>query len=223
MTQPRALSREQVRRVDSLASEKFHIPGIVLMENAGRGAAALLAATRIRGPILICAGKGNNGGDGFVMARHLSNGGHEIRVLLFADPATLRGDAAINYRILAASGLAIQVYTERTPAKTLRGEFTTASWLVDALLGTGFQGTVREPWATVIEAMNDSGTPIFSVDLPSGLDCDTGTTSGACIRATQTATFVARKIGFDHPAAQGWTGRVDVVEIGVPLRLLEEI
>src|SRR5690242_16775651 len=98
------LTREQCRELDRRAMEEFGVPGIVLMENAGRGMAELLLRLDSTDPIVICCGKGNNGGDGFVIARHLDNAGIAVRVLLFAYPTQLRGDAAINHRILVASG-----------------------------------------------------------------------------------------------------------------------
>src|SRR5882762_4083567 len=98
------LSREEVRELDRRAIEGLGVPGVVLMENAGRGAAEVLVGLRCRGPVVICCGKGNNGGDGFVIARHLDNRGVRVRVLLFTDPNTLAGDAAVNHTIVVKSG-----------------------------------------------------------------------------------------------------------------------
>src|SRR6266566_4877690 len=106
------LTRAQVRELDRRAIEEYGVPGIVLMENAGRGAAELLLALGARGPVVICCGKGNNGGDGFVIARHLDNHGIPVRILLFAPPEDLSGDAAINYRIVERSRLPISVHVE---------------------------------------------------------------------------------------------------------------
>src|SRR5262245_49599034 len=104
-----ALSRGEVRELDRRAIEEYGVPGAVLMENAGRGAAAVLLAQGVRGPVVVCCGKGNNGGDGFVIARHLDNHGVAVRVLLFADPAALTGDAATHYRILERAGPSVSV------------------------------------------------------------------------------------------------------------------
>ena len=211
--------------MDRRAIEQYHIPGIVLMENAGRGAAELLLRLGCGGKVVICAGKGNNGGDGFVIARHLANLLPEqriaIEVLLFCDPSDLTGDAATNYRILQASGLG----TLRTnpTAEMLGGKLATADWIVDALLGTGTLGEIREPYKTAITAINVAGKRVLAVDLPSGLDCDTGLPLGPCVRAEHTATFVARKTGFDNPASSEWTGTVHVIGIGAPHRIVEEI
>lgn len=216
------LSREQVRDVDRRAVEEYHMPSVLLMENAGRGAVEVLEAQGITGPIVVCAGKGNNGGDGFVMARHLENHGHEILVLLFCDPTTLQGDAAINFQILVAAKTPVEIWDGEVNSKQLADRLRGADWIVDALLGTGTKGEIREPFVMIIEAINQSQAKVLAVDLPSGMDCDTGKPLGACIKANVTATFVARKIGFDAEGAMNLTGDVHVVEIGVPRRVLVE-
>ncbi len=216
------LTREQVRQIDRRAIEEFALPGIVLMENAGRGAAELLHREVIDGPVVICCGKGNNGGDGFVIARHLQLFGHEVHILLFADPASLEGDALTNYRVASAARIPLTIVDEPgTSSVTQR--LASAAWIVDALLGTGVTGSVREPFLTAIEQINQASRPTLAVDVPSGLDCDTGWPAGTCVRATLTATFVAMKTGFTEPHAQEFTGPVHVVSIGVPRCLLEEL
>jgi NAD(P)H-hydrate epimerase len=169
---------------------------------------------------VICAGKGNNGGDGFVIARHLEIRGHATRVLLFCDPADLQGDAATNDRVLAAAGHDRLVLGTAPDPNRLREELAAADWIVDALLGTGTRGELREPFPTVISAINAAHKKVLAVDLPSGLDCDTGQPLGPCIRADHTATFVARKLGFDAPGADAYTGTVHVIDIGVPRMVL---
>ena len=218
----RSLSRDEVRDIDRRAIDELGMPGIVLMENAGRGAAELLMRLGVNGRVVICAGRGNNGGDGFVIARHLENRGVDARVLLFADSQKLEGDAATNYRILRASGTPVFEYQSATKLDTWAADILSSAWIVDALMGTGMQGTVREPTATVIHHINNSGVPVLAVDLPSGLDCDTGQSLDVCVRATHTATFVARKRGFDAPGAQQFTGDVHVVDIGFPQSLLSQ-
>jgi NAD(P)H-hydrate epimerase len=220
---PLSLTRNQVRNVDSQAIADYGLPGIVLMENAGRGAAEVLVGLGINGPVVICAGKGNNGGDGFVIARHLELNGVETSVLLFCEPDELAGDAACNYRVITLAKQRIEVMGKAPDPAALANRLSAAEWIVDALLGTGTQGTIREPYLTAIAAINQSGKKVFSVDLPSGMDCDTGQALGACVRADHTATFVARKVGFDAPGADKLTGQVHVVGIGVPQRLLREL
>ena len=213
------LTRDQVRAIDRRAIEEFGIPGVVLMENAGRGAAELLVALGIHGRVVVCCGKANNGGDGFVIARHLDNRGVPVRVLLFAKPEQLSGDAAANYHIIAKTGLAIVIEPD---AATTEKELATAEWVVDALFGTGLIGPVRPPFDLVIAAINASPARVFAVDISSGLDCDTGRPLGATIRAHHTATFVSLKKGFAEPAARDWLGQVHVIDIAVPRTLIAE-
>jgi NAD(P)H-hydrate epimerase len=218
----RPLTRSQVREIDRRAIEEFGLPGIVLMENAGRGAAELLHGLAPGASVAIVCGKGNNAGDGFVIARHLENLGHVVRLLLACDPAELRGDAAIAWRVAEKAGIPTTKLAAATAAEWGRA-LAGADWIVDALLGTGATGAPRGAIATAIEAVNAAarrGAKVFAVDLPSGLDCDTGQPLGPCVRADVTATFVARKVGFDAPAAAPWLGDVHVVGIGAPRALL---
>lgn len=216
----RPLSRDEVRSVDRTAIKRFGVPGVVLMENAGRGAAEILRRETPQGTIAICCGSGNNGGDGFVMARHLSNWDLDVRTVLLADPARLKGDAAINYRIAQRSGLPLVPCFDDGGVIRLAQEAESAAWVVDALLGTGLQGDVRPPFRDAIDAINRAGRPVLSVDIPSGLDCDTGLPLGVAVRATITVTFVAPKTGFAHPTAVEHLGRLHVVDIGVPRAVL---
>lgn len=227
----RALSRDEVRSLDRRAIEHYGVPGVVLMENAGRGAADLL--TRLwpdaRNVTILC-GHGNNGGDGFVIARHLDLLGHPVRILLACPPGSCAGDAAINLGIVRRSGIELAVLDGADSAAwqaalaAARGE---PVWIVDALLGTGAAGPPRGPIAAAIAAINslrDQGRArTFAVDIPSGMDCDTGAAPGACIRADVTGTFVARKLGFDAPGADRLTGPVHVLDIGAPRSLLESL
>ena len=217
-----SLTRSQVREIDRRAIEEFGLPGIVLMENAGRGAAELLHGLAPGVSVAIVCGKGNNAGDGFVIARHLENLGHAVRLLLACDPAEFRGDAAIAWRVVEKAGIPTTKLAAATAAEWERA-LAGADWIVDALLGTGATGEPRGAIATAIEAVNATGrhgAQVFAVDLPSGLDCDTGQPLGPCVRADVTATFVARKVGFGAPAAAPWLGAVHVVGIGAPRAML---
>jgi NAD(P)H-hydrate epimerase len=217
-----SLMVKQVREIDRRAAEEFGLPGIVLMENAGRSCVLALLAHGCRGPVVICCGKGNNGGDGFVIARHLEATGVKVHVLLFADPAALKGDALANYQIAKLSQTPITVLAPNTTAAEIDQHLAGAEWLVDALLGTGAKGNPQPPISLAIERMNESTAATFAVDLPSGLDADTGEPGQPTINADLTCTFVARKTGFDHPDAQAHLGTVEVAEIGVPRKLLEQ-
>jgi len=210
------LSRAEVRAVDRRAIEQFGVPGVVLMENAGRGAAEVLLSLSIPGPVAICCGKGNNGGDGFVIARHLANRAVPLRVHLFARPADLTGDAALNFHIIQQSQLPITLHESALDEAALLRDLRQTAWVVDALFGTGLAGPVRPPFDRVIGAINASGARVLAVDIPSGLDCDTGQPLGPTVQADHTVTFVAPKLGFAQPVAQPWLGRVHVVDIGAP-------
>lgn len=218
-----ALSRQQAREIDERTVSEYGLPSIVLMENAGRGLADKLFQFGLTGPVVICCGAGNNGGDGFVLARHLDYRRGTVRVLLWGEPGKLRGDAAVNYRVLEKSGVPIDVCDADSGPRQLDDALRTAGVIVDALLGTGARGEPRPPLDAVIERLNRSGVPIVAVDLPSGLDCDTGAAATHTIRALHTCTFVAPKAGFTAPEAARYTGVVHVLDIGAPWRLVDEV
>jgi len=216
------LSRNQIREVDRRAIEEYGISGLVLMENAGRGCVDKLCEFGVRGPVVIGCGRGNNAGDGFVIARHLDLRGYEVRVIVFCDPADLRGDAAANYAILAKCGVPIRIVTGADD-DSWEVDLAGADWIVDALLGTGSRGQPRPPLDRVIERLNQQPARRLAVDLPSGLDCDTGQPAPTTFRADHTCTFVAAKLGFAVPAAAEYLGQVHVLDIGAPRRLLADV
>lgn len=224
---PPFMSRDEVRDVDRIAIEKYGLPGIVLMENAARGCGDWLRELGIDGPVVICAGHGNNGGDGFAIARHLENSGYDVRVLLFADPSTVTGDAAMNLNVLQKSGTPLRCFRPGLPElDELRAELNRADWIVDALLGTGTRGRLRDPYATVIPEINAAAGRTLAVDLPSGLDCDTGQpvsdSRSAVVYADFTATFVAQKSGFQKESSRDFTGTIRIIDIGVPRSMFPE-
>lgn len=214
------LTAEQNRQFDKLAAEACGISGLILMENAGRGVAESLLRQSPRGPVLICCGKGNNGGDGFVIARQLSIHRIPVRVVLWAEPEELKGDAATNFEILRRCGLPWETGDDFNRFEQALSE---CEWVVDCLLGTGVQGDPRPPFDQVIDAINRSKKPVFAVDVPSGLNCDTGEPSNHAIRAKHTCTFVANKPGYQQPAAQEFVGGVEVISIGTPPQVLEKL
>ncbi len=219
----RPLRRDEVREVDRRAIADYGMSGLVLMENAGRGCVDVLMHLGCAGPVAIVCGRGNNAGDGFVMARHLDLGGVATKVILLSTASELRGDAASNYAIIERTGLAIVDCSASASADAILGELMGSQWVVDALLGTGASGPPREPFAAAIRAINAAPGQRLAVDLPSGLDCDTGQPADPTVRADHTCTFVAAKIGFSAVAAASFLGRVHVLDIGAPRRLLEEI
>jgi NAD(P)H-hydrate epimerase len=199
-----------MREADRRCIEEIGIPGPVLMNNAG----AAVFREIDRGPVGIMCGKGNNGGDGFVVARLALLAGFGPRVVLAADPDEIRGDAATFMRAYQRlGGPMISVKTEDAVRAAAAG-LSDCAVLVDALLGTGITGEVRGVMRAAIEAWPPVHT--IAVDLPSGLNADTGEPSGCCVRADVTVTFQFAKRGFEAPTAQPYIGRLKVVDIGIP-------
>ena len=227
-----ALTRAEVRRVDEIAMTRHGIAGITLMENAGRGITDLLRSMGAVGTTRICCGTGNNGGDGFVIARHLGSAGIDVQVLLFGSASKLSGDAAMSYRALTEAGVPVHAVPPDSDHNDVIGWLTGSNWIVDALLGTGVTKLPREPYATAIRAINTAGAggvKVLAVDLPSGLDADAGEpfrneagNYGPCVKADVTATMVARKVGFDRPCSREFTGDVFVIDIGIPPEVIAE-
>ena len=221
----RTMTRDEVREFDRRAIEELGVAGVVLMENAGRQAAdvaeRMLREARGRRALIVAA-SGNNGGDGFVVARHLLVRKLDPRVLLAADPAKLSGDALANFRLLAPLGVPVTVLggDGASVASAIIQAAAEADLVVDALLGTGLSGEVREPLRSAIEAINrchqGGGVGVLAVDIPSGLDADTGRPLGVAVRADATVTFVAAKKGFAARESREFTGKVMVADIGVP-------
>ncbi len=219
---PPVLTCEQARAFDREAVQRYGMPSVLLMENAGRGVVEAIVAAGFPGPAVICCGKGNNAGDGFVIARHLESRGYAVRMVLFAEPHELRGDAALNFEIVRRSGMDLiaAVGSQAVAADQWTSALCEAGVIVDALLGTGVSGAPRPPLDGAIDAMNAAGPPIVAVDLPSGLNADTGEVAGQAIRATLTCTFVAAKPGLLKKAARAYVGELKVVDIGAPAALV---
>jgi NAD(P)H-hydrate epimerase len=231
---PFPLTRDEVREVDRLAIEELGIPGVVLMENAGLGAAGI--ALELLGeapsvPVVIVCGGGNNGGDGWVVARHLDLAGVPVVVATLQPRERARGDAAVMREIVERTGLRIVPIGTEGELAAARADLGPAALVVDALLGTGFRDTggadcVRADTRRAIDWISElsaSGASVLALDVPSGLDCDTGRPSASTVRADRTATFVAPKIGFGAPEASPFLGRVEVVSIGAPTSLVQRV
>ncbi len=218
------LSREQLRRIDRQAVERYGIPSLLLMENAGRGAAEMIRAVYGEfGAAFVVCGTGNNGGDGCVIARHLHNAGWSMRVLLAGEPQRMTADMRTNFNIASAMGLSICVASDAVSQQQAVAGIAEDDVVVDALLGTGFTGEVRSPLAELISALNAARRPMVAVDVPSGMDCDTGLAGGVCIVAGLTVTFVAKKPGLVAEHAAAYVGRLEVAGIGAPRELIAEV
>ena len=219
----KTLTREQARSVDRIAIEHYGIPSIVLMENAGRGVVELMERVGIQGRVVVGCGKGNNGGDGYVIARHLDIRGHDVIVYRCGTESELDGDAKINHDIAFAAEIPIEYVTEGFDHwGQLDRDIRAADWVVDAILGTGATGVPRTPADGFITRANDAGQPKkLAVDVPSGLDCNTGQQYQPTFRADFTCTFVAAKPGLLMTSPANVIGELHVVDIGVPRKLLK--
>ncbi len=196
----------EMRAVDAWAIEEQGVPSLDLMERAGAGLARVVAEAATPGPVRIVVGKGNNGGDGLVTARLLREDGQDVDVLSTAPLEELRGDARANLERLPGSA------PEHFAPERLDG----SGVIVDALLGTGFEGVAREPAASAIAAINAVGAPVVACDVPSGVNASTGEIEAEAVSALATATFHGSKLGLHVEPGKSHAGAVEVVDIGVP-------
>ncbi len=220
------VTARQMQQIDRATIETFGLPGRLLMENAGRGAAKILlkAFPDIRKRhVGVAAGKGNNGGDGFVIARCLSGAGVDVTVYLLAECSQIRGDAALNLNLLYP--LNVPVIEIPDAAAFLREQpgMRRCDLWVDALLGTGINADVTGLYREVIEFVNAQSLPVLAVDIPSGLNADTGRPCGVCIHAHTTVTFGWAKIGHMVFPGTAFTGRLEIVDIGIPAFVVQEV
>jgi NAD(P)H-hydrate epimerase len=207
----------QMRELDRTTIEDYGVPGVVLMEAAGRGVVDLI--TRERGPearVLVLCGSGNNGGDGYVVARHLLAREYRVTVYLVADRAKIGGDALVNLKVLDRMGADVQPLETEADLERAESALVHASVIVDALLGTGLTSEVRGQYRTVLERANRCRGLKVAVDIPSGLDADNGRVLGVAFDADHTVTFGLPKVGLvTHPGVER-VGKLHVVDIGIP-------
>ncbi len=215
----RLIRAEEMQAIDRQAIREIGIPGVVLMENAGRAATETFCrelSELYPGPVLVLAGKGNNGGDGYVMARLLAERGWQVKTLVLGSADDIVGDAAVMLEILQKLEMPIS-FINGEPELRSGVTATEPLIIIDALLGTGLKSTVRGLYVEAIEIINNSGVTVFAVDIPSGVDGSTGRICGVAVRADLTVTFDHAKIGHGSDPGAGCAGLLDVVDIGVPL------
>jgi ADP-dependent NAD(P)H-hydrate dehydratase / NAD(P)H-hydrate epimerase len=222
------LTAAETKEVDRLTTERHGVPSLTLMENAGKSVVAFIKqrfAKLGRRRIVILCGKGNNGGDGFVVARHLLEMGARATVFLFAEAAEVRGDAAVNLNRWQEVARELRVVRDANEWQAVKAAVATADIIVDALLGTGVRGPVEGLLREAIEDVNRRRpeAAVVAVDIPSGLSADTGEIQGAAVVANYTVTFTAPKIGFFLRTAAQQVGQLIVRDIGSPPELIEEI
>lgn len=217
---------QEMKNLDRAAMEEFGIPGLVLMENAALRAVQVLREKYSRllsERVFIFCGKGNNGGDGFAMARHLANSGHRVEVVLFTDPEKVVGDAAVNLRICQRMGLSIRSILSTADLSPLRDSLSGGGLIIDALFGTGLTSAASGFYGEAIELINSLPNPVLSVDIPSGLNADTGMVVGPCVQADVTITFGLPKRAHYVTPASNFAGFVEVVDISLPASLIRNM
>ncbi|NOR50278.1 MAG: NAD(P)H-hydrate dehydratase [Desulfuromonadales bacterium] len=222
----KVLTAAQMQAVDRRTIDEIGIPGVVLMENAGRGVAeAIIERFSPAGPprALILAGKGNNGGDGYVIARHLLNKGWDVKTLVLAEREAIKGDAALNLKALENSGGQIDFIADNETQKTSLAAAGKLTVLIDALFGTGLTKPVHGLYLQAIEWLNQQPVPVIAVDIPSGVDASTGRVLGTAVNATLTVSFAFPKVGqVSYPGA-GFAGELVTVDIGIPESLAGQV
>ncbi len=220
------VTAEEMQEMDRRTIEDLGIPGMVLMENAARGATRFfldnfpdLESRKVG----VIAGRGNNGGDGHVMARYLKQRGVEVAVYLLAGADDVKGDAAANLALLEPLEIPLVEIPDEDTLKRFQPVMADVDIWIDAILGTGLKSDVKGFFKSVIEFINGLQKPVFAVDIPSGLNSDTGQVCGTCIRAAATATFAFAKTGhFTHPGPQ-YCGSLDIIDIGIPAHVTAEV
>ena len=222
------LSRAQMRTFDAYAIDRCRVPSLVLMENAGRGATDVLVRELLGGRsagarIAIVCGTGNNGGDGLVIARHLLVRGAQAVVLVAGDMKRVSPDARANLDAWLGVGGEVRALGPGATLSSLAHAMGDAAVVVDALFGTGLDRAIEGWLSDVVHAMNAVPAPRFAVDVPSGLDADTGLAHGVAVQAQVTATFAHHKLGLLTPGGANLAGRVHVVDIGVPASLVTHV
>ena len=222
----RVLNTQQMREADRRTIDEIGIPAIVLMENAGRQAVAAMEAAfddLATSHVGVLCGRGNNGGDGFVIARTLVQRGVETSVFLLGSVADVRGDARTNLEVLGRIGLTVVEITNAQEWELHFSEISRCELLVDAILGTGFHGQLSGLLETVVADVNGLGVPVVAIDLPTGVSADTADVEGEAIEASMTVTLAAPKIPLVLPPADSHSGDLVIADIGIPLPLLDDV
>ncbi|MEH7097367.1 NAD(P)H-hydrate dehydratase [Neobacillus vireti] len=218
--------QKEMQQLDHYTIDKLGLPGVVLMENAGARVVEEIVAssTHVNPRVMILAGSGNNGGDGFVIARRLYDLGFDLLLCLVVPPERIKGDAKVHFDVYRNRQLPI-LYLHESSLEMVKSEMNQADLIVDALLGTGISGPVREPFASVISLINEYGGRklIISVDIPSGMNSDSGKVEGTAVKATKTITFVFPKRGFFLQDGPKFVGEWKAVDISVPPSIVEEL
>lgn len=233
------LTVKEINEIDCLASKKYGLPPLILMENAGRSVAEQTIKTLKRKTsappakanwrragktqkIAIFCGGGKNGGDGFVAARYLFNYGYKIKVYLLKKPTEISGDPLTNFSILKKMGIKTKIVSVNL-LSNLSKELHSADCIIDAVFGTGLKGKIEGLPTQLIKLINQTKKPIISIDVPSGLDADTGLPLGNCIKAKITVTMGYPKKGFLNPETKKFLGKLVIADIGYPRKIIFDL
>lgn len=220
----RVVSSTEMKAIDTELTQKYSMPSLLLMENAGRGVAEEVKRLFERVPqdqispasVVVLCGTGNNGGDGLVAARQLAKDGVPVHVVLAREESAISGDAKTNLNIVKSLRLPLEVFN-LGQLNTVNALCRKSVILIDALLGTGTSGSLREPYATLVRLINESGKPVVAVDIPSGLDPDTGIAGDPTVKAATTVTMGLPKNGLVKKEAAPYVGRLLVADLGIPI------
>src|SRR5215210_3436218 len=220
----RILNAAQMREADRFTIEDIGLPSLVLMENAGRQVVSAMEAAyepQLDGRVAVLCGRGNNGGDGFVVARTLLQRGIDAAVFVIGAVADVRGDARTNLDILGRLGITVVEVNDEQTWELHFSEISQCTLIVDAIFGTGLKSALGGMMETVVADVNAAGIPIVSIDLPSGMSADTPHLIGDCIDATMTVTLAAPKLPLILPPGEAHAGDVVIADIGIPYEVID--
>jgi ADP-dependent NAD(P)H-hydrate dehydratase / NAD(P)H-hydrate epimerase len=222
----RILNTAQMREVDRRTIQEIGLPSIVLMENAGRQVVAALESLYtdlLERTIAVVCGRGNNGGDGFVVARTLHQRGADVSVFLIGEVASVKGDARVNLEVLGRLGVTVVEVSDEQAWELHFSAVAQSDLIVDAIFGTGLSGPLTGMLETVVADLNAAGIPIVSIDLPSGMSADTPELRGDTVEATVTVTLAAPKLPLILPPAEGRAGEIVIADIGIPDEVIDGV
>ncbi len=210
----------EMRKIEESAIRDYGMPSLLLMENAGRNVSEVIRDKFKPCKVLLMIGRGNNGGDGLVVARYLANLGFQTQILLLADADTLKPDPLLNLRIVRKMSLPITRVTEASTENDLLGYCRVADLVVDALFGVGIHSPLTGVNESAVRAMTYCGKPVISIDIPSGLDADTGDVHGVAVKAMMTLTLAIKKLGLCVGEGPAHAGEIEVIDLGIPRELI---
>ena len=211
---------EEILRIEQSASRDCGIPELLLMENAGRSVSEVIFRDYKPCKVLIFVGKGNNGGDGLVVARHLVNRGFSVQVILLEHPSRLKPDALMNFNVVSKSEIPLLLMIAASEDDFLKHVQNT-DLIVDAIFGVGIHGPLSGVFEQAVLAINRSHRQVISIDVPSGLNADTGSVHGVAVKATRTVTLALPKTGLFEGEGPRYAGEIETVDIGLPRQLLQ--